>query len=204
LDFKLTHYPEPVQPETKHAKCARILGELSELGLTLARDLHARALAAETVEDAQAAALAFHRISRSVRQSLALEAKLEREMAAEARTAVERARIERIAQVSDRQREVVRAMNRLIWTEAEGDEDEAEMLGDDLGARLDEAALAPGFLEIPLETLVARLSADMGLTAEPAAASEPQGQGAPAPEPFDPPLLTDAWATGCANPPNSS
>jgi hypothetical protein len=41
------------QAETKRAKCARILGELSELGLTLARDLHARALAAETVADAQ-------------------------------------------------------------------------------------------------------------------------------------------------------
>src|SRR5690349_14267659 len=57
----------------------RGLAELAELGLSLARHLHECALAAETPEQAAAAAAAFHRISRSVRQTMALEAKLERD-----------------------------------------------------------------------------------------------------------------------------
>src|SRR5437588_328968 len=57
----------------------RITGRLAELGMALAEDLQAAALAAE--EPAQKAALAdgFHKLSRSVRQSLALEARLARE-----------------------------------------------------------------------------------------------------------------------------
>jgi hypothetical protein len=188
------------QAETHSAKCARILGELSELGLTLARDLHARALAAETVADAQAAALAFHRISRSVRQSLALEAKLEREGAPAAQEAVEAAQAERIARVDQRRRQLVRAIDPLIWTEADGDEEEADLLGEEFNARLDDAALAPDFLEIPLETLVARIAADMGLAAE-AAAPDAQGQGAAQ---TPPPPPSDAGAAGRAEPPNSS
>jgi hypothetical protein len=70
---------------------------------------------------------------------------------------VQAARIERIARISDRQRQVIAALHRLIWTEAEGDED----------------APAPDVLGIPLEILVARLSADMGLTGE-AADFEPE------------------------------
>jgi hypothetical protein len=189
----MSHPTEPA--ETHSAKCARILGELSELGLTLARDLHARALAAETVEDAQAAALAFHRISRSVRQSLALEARLERDREAVARDAAQAVHDERLARVAARHRQVQGAMDRLIWTEAEGDDDGVEILTEELSMRLDEAALAPDFLEIPLETLVARLSADMGL------ALEPQGQGAPQ---APPPPLNGAGGAGRAEPPNSS
>src|ERR1700761_5768781 len=55
-----------------------VLAELSELGLTLARDLHARALASETVQEAEKLSLAFQRVSRGVRQTFALELKLDR------------------------------------------------------------------------------------------------------------------------------
>jgi hypothetical protein len=57
----------------------RILAELSEIGLTLARELHARALAAEDAKTAADLGLACRRIARSVRETLALKAKLERE-----------------------------------------------------------------------------------------------------------------------------
>jgi hypothetical protein len=53
--------------------------------LTLARSIHGRALAAEDDKAASDLGLAFHRISRSVRQTLALEAKLERDQRREAR-----------------------------------------------------------------------------------------------------------------------
>ena len=153
--------------ESQADKVQRILGELTELGLTLARDLPARALAAETAEEAQALALAFQRISRSVRQSLALEARMEREAKAEAKAAVDRTRLDRDVRIRDVKRRVVEAMDRLIWTEAEGDHDEIEMLDEDLALRLDEMALADDFLEISLEALVQRLAADMGLAARP-------------------------------------
>jgi len=51
-----------------------ILAELSELGLALARDLQACALAADEASDKADLSLAFQRTSRSVRQTLALEA----------------------------------------------------------------------------------------------------------------------------------
>src|SRR5215218_9053697 len=66
-------------PTAMRERQDRILGELSELGLALARDLQARALAAETVAEAADLGLAFQRVALSVRQALALEAKLERD-----------------------------------------------------------------------------------------------------------------------------
>src|SRR5688500_13108755 len=55
------------------------LTELAELGLSLARKIHAQAETVEDVEQAAELSLAFHRVSRSVRQTVALEAKLERD-----------------------------------------------------------------------------------------------------------------------------
>jgi hypothetical protein len=66
----------PAEMQERHGA---MLAELAELGLSLARDLHAAALAAETPAERQGLATAFHRISRSVRQTMALEAKLERD-----------------------------------------------------------------------------------------------------------------------------
>src|SRR5690348_5288091 len=51
----------------------RILTELSELGASLARKVHAQAMEAETPDETATLTTAFHRISRSVRQTLALE-----------------------------------------------------------------------------------------------------------------------------------
>jgi len=176
------------EPAETHAeKSQRILGELTELGLTLARDLHARALAAETAQEAQALGLAFQRVSRSVRQCLALEARMEREAKADAREAVDRTRLDRDVRIRDVKRRVGEAMDRLIWTEADGDCDGIEMLDEDLALRLDEMALAEDFLKIPLETLVERLAVDMGLTVrvQPPAA-EPWAGGRPRSDPLAP------------------
>jgi hypothetical protein len=141
----------------------RILAELSELGLTLARGLHGRALAAGTAEEAQVLSLAFHRISRSVRQTLALESKLERErrrLDLEDRRDVER-RVE--TEVSHRKAQIRLAVERAVWTEAEGLE--AERLLDDLDDLLEERAFGDGFLDGPVETLIARIQDDLGLAA---------------------------------------
>ena len=78
----------PGERAEMQARHGEILAEVADLCLTLGRRLHERAMAAQTDEAAQAAALAFHRVTRSLRQTLALEARLEREDRREAVEAV--------------------------------------------------------------------------------------------------------------------
>ena len=142
---------------------ARGLAELTELGLSLARDLHACALAEPDPKTKAEAALAFHRVSRSVRQSMALEARLKRDLTRQDQEARAEAARSEDARVRSRKAQVRAAVERLIWTEAENDE-EAERLIDELGEHLDEAALYEGFADHPVEIHIARLRADLGLS----------------------------------------
>lgn len=201
-----------VETAGQRARYGRILGELAELSLTLARNLHARALAAETPAEAEGLALAFQRVSRSVRQTLALELKVERGLraadredadrqAAEAHAAAEAEAADddepdpeaeeswRVRRRADRVRG---ALKRLIWDEAEGDEQEYEVLIEDLDHRLSEAARRADFHDLPIEALIRQLKADMGLPG----ALVVTACDAPAPKPPDPALGAAAWATG--------
>ncbi len=164
------------QPQ-KQARAEAMLGEIAELGLMVARELAVRLRECEDVDQTVALAGAFHKASRVVRLTLALDAKLEREAArdaaAEAREAreieedlAEEARMSAPADpVEARKGRVRNLVNRLLWTESEGEEEDYEVLFDDLNARLDEAALSPGFEDLPIETLARRVIADMGLSA---------------------------------------
>jgi hypothetical protein len=182
-DVLFSFMTEPAGSDAERVQ--RILGELTELGLALARDLHARALAAETAQEAQALGLAFQRVSRSVRQSLALEAKLQRDAKLAAREAQAGAVEDRAParqpwerRVTVHQDRVREAMHHLLWTEAEGDEGEFEILEDDLTVRLEEAAFdGDAFLQTPVEALVARFAAEMELRA-PARVARPNGHAA--------------------------
>ena len=169
---------------------ATILAELSELGLVLARDLQARALAAKDQAVADLG-LAFHRVSRSVRQSLALEARLARERAAGEREAGERAAREGVRRLMQRRAQVRAAVARAVWDEAEG-EDEAEVLLSELDERLAEEALADDFTAEALDAHVARIRADLGLAARRA--------DLPFPSPSDPGAGAEAEAPGLAPP----
>ena len=151
---------------------ARGLAELTELGLSLARDLHACALAEPDPRTKAETALAFHRVSRSVRQSMALEARLKRDRMRDDREARAEAVQAAEALVRTRKAQVRAAVERLIWTEAENDE-EAERLIDQLGEHLDEAALHQGFADDPVEVHIARLRAELGLSSEAADADPP-------------------------------
>lgn len=175
----------------------RILAELSELGLALARDFQARALA--TVDDTAAAGLglAFHRAARSVRQSVALEARLERDRRRDDREAKAFAARDTQDRVLKRKAQARAAVTRLIWTEAEGEE--AEALLEDLEDRLSEVALDDDFSRGPLETDITRLSADLGLCpADPdAQAADNDARALPdlaAREAADAAFPTPAWA----------
>jgi hypothetical protein len=150
---------DPADMAERHG---RILTELAELGLSLARGLHERALAAETPKDAAEMGLAFHRISRSVRQTLALEAKLERDRhRQEQADRIEAAR-EGPNRIAQRKIQLRAAVERAIWTEVEGDE--AERLVDDLSDFLDDEALSGDFLEQPLDAHIAQIRVDLGLS----------------------------------------
>ena len=148
----------------------RILGRLSELGLALAERAQAQVLAAMDAEDPKAAAelaLTFHRISRSVRQSVALEAKLVRDAARAERDAAAEAEHKRTAILRDpvamvrRKAAVQEAIEKIIWNEREGEE--AEHLLDLLETRLTVGGFDDDFCLEPLETHIARLCADLGL-----------------------------------------
>ena len=138
-----------------------ILGELSELGLSLARDLHQSALACEDMAGKSKLAEAFHRTSRSVRQSLALHAKLERGDVLAGRE--DRADITREAEsrVRKRKAQVKAAVERLIWTEYETSD--AEPLLDTLDDHLDEAELSDDFLAEDVDAHIAKVCRELAL-----------------------------------------
>jgi hypothetical protein len=167
----------------KQARVEAMLGELAELSLGVARELAVRLRESEDTDETVALAGAFQKMSRVVRLTLALDAKLERDAArdaaAEARAALEAqadaeheaaeaAYAAEAAEPADpveaRKARVRGLMNRLLWNESEGEEEDYEVLVEDLNARLDEAALSPDFEDLPIETVVRRVIADMGLS----------------------------------------
>ena len=142
---------------------AASLRELADLGLSLARNLAARAEAAPTGAEAERLALSFHRVSRSVRLSLALISRLaseRRQGEREERVLFERRNERRKAQVRA-------ALTRDIYDEAETDE--AEALLDELEGLMEDEALHEAFAHDPLEAAIARIRKDLGLVAEPPA-----------------------------------
>lgn len=142
-------------------RAARLLGELAELSMDLARDMQARAKAAETPEAATALAGAFHRIARGVRQTLALEAKLRRDDHALARAELAEAQRATPAQIQRRRGQVQDAVARAVWDEAEGEE--AEDLLEMLDMVLDDLMITDDFMVGPVGEQVARLCRELGL-----------------------------------------
>ena len=157
------------EPDGMHRRHGEMLAEVADMSMKLARKLHERAMAAETDEELQAAASAFHRISRSLRQTLALEARLERDSrrdTAEARRLADEDRRERVAA---RKTHLGDVGSRLIWTEAERS-DVGQLLVD-LKRWCDaEAFHEERFLEGPVEAVIERLKRDLGLPLIPAKA----------------------------------
>jgi hypothetical protein len=168
------------QPE-KRARAEAMLGELAELGLMVARELAVRTRECEDVDQTVALAGAFQKVSRVVRLTVALDFKLGRDAAREARVEAREAeaaeaeadrqgRLEAACAapgpIAARKTRVSNLLNRLIWNECEGDSEEYEVLSDDLTSRLDEAARSADFETLPIEALARRVIADMGLSGD--------------------------------------
>lgn len=159
------------------ARHARTLARLSELGLELAERIALDALTAATPQARAEFSRGFHMVSRSVRQSVALEARL---AAAEQRKA-EQARREPPppepedlsafhdpARIARRKDEARAAVQRVIWSETEGEEQ--DYLFDLLDQRLDLYAYSPTYGMDPLDAHIAFLCRQLGLSPEAAQA----------------------------------
>src|ERR1700761_4459503 len=155
-----------------------MLGDLAELSLMVAKELAVRLRESEDVDQPVPLSGAFQKVSRVVRLTLALDFKLERDAARDAREA-ERAAADAEANaprpeperpppnpIRIRKDRVEGLLTRLLWTESEGDSEDYGILLDDLRARLDEAARHPDFETLPIEVIARRIAADMGVEGE--------------------------------------
>ena len=158
----------------------RMLGELADLAMDLARDLAAQARQADSLEDAERFARGFERMARCVRLTLALQRRLHsdacRAWSAERTTAVELRKAQVRASVRAAIREAYANPFAMPRIERERDLDE----------RLAEEALHQAFLDTPLEAVIARLREKLGLPANSESPSPWMGEGpgmglAPAP-----------------------
>lgn len=101
------------------------LAEIAQHDLALARDFARRAQAAEDSDEANRLARSYQRAARSYRQTLALKARLRRDLAAAARVEAGTPRPKPGgAAVARRIGELRTALLRLAWNECEGPEDE--------------------------------------------------------------------------------
>jgi hypothetical protein len=142
-----------------------MLSRLAEFDLAAAERVHGRLMAAEEASDIAELGRTYQRLARSLRQTLALKAKLKRDREAQANAAP-------AAWVSPppggvavarRLREVRDAVRRVIWNEAE-DDDHATLLEEELEERLCEGVLGEGFCAEPLDDHVARTCLELELS----------------------------------------
>lgn len=162
---------------------AQGLAELAMHDLALARDFARRAQAAEDGEEANRLARSYQRMARSYRQTLALKARLKRDLAQAGTAAAQiQANTPRPkpggAAVARRIGELRTALLRLAWDEAERPEtegetvefaDAAEVFGwhrQDVEGCVAEACLKDDFCDEPLDDHVARLALDLGFASD--------------------------------------
>lgn len=162
---------------------AQGLAEIARHDLALARDFAARAQAAEDGEEASRLARSYQRAARSYRQTLALKARLRRDLAAAAASlagaeaATPKPRPGGAA-VARRIGELRTALLRLAWNEAERPETEDEALPSDAAVEafgclrpdvegvITEACFKPDYSDAPLDDDVARLALELGFSPE--------------------------------------
>jgi hypothetical protein len=135
----------------------RVLQELAEIGMELARDVQRRARE-QAGDGAADLGLVFSRIARTVRQTVALEAKLDQDCQVRRDKADAERAVETRLRGIRRKTKVMEIVERVIETESD-----AERLLDDLGERLEDADDSD-FADRPMGELVACICRDLGVT----------------------------------------
>ena len=141
-----------------------MLAEIAERDFALACRAHDEAMAAER-DQLPALSRAYQKATRSLRQTLALKAKLTRAQDETARKAKARAETERAGRIHDRKEQIRLPLERAIWDEAE-DDDSAEREVVRLDDLVEVAARAEGFLDEPVEQLITRIAHALGYAVE--------------------------------------
>ena len=143
------------------------LTELAGMDLSLVRHIHAQALAATDPDQINGLARTYQRIARSLRQTLALQAKLARDERLDRERAPRRHPLLDEIPAPDQAYEVADAVTKVIWAEHEHEPLEWEKLTDDLAERLEEMVRAEAFDGQELtNAIVYRLCEDLGLPRE--------------------------------------
>ena len=151
--------PEPTQATWRHDL---ILDELAAIGMGVVRDLRERIAAADDAQDALKLISGLNQTARSVRQCLALQAKLFREVRGFDRARIEERGALNVAR-SEAAKDQVRAQVRqALWNEYER-WDYNQQAG-----RLDVELLRLDCEAGPVEDVVARLCKKLGVTPLPA------------------------------------
>jgi hypothetical protein len=149
-----------------------MLGQLAEIGMALARDLSRRV--GEGLErgeplDGGAVALEFSRVSRAVRQTIALEARLDQDREALAKMfAAERAARDRATQQAriEGRRRVVRLAVQGAIERAGGGYRQMGQLNEALYERLEDPREDDDFADLPVSALVSRICTALGVRAD--------------------------------------
>ena len=143
---------------------AAILAELAEIGMVIARSLRDEVETAETPEAKARAIAAYPRISRAVRQTLALEARFRRDAACDAVEGEERVNREMVSHIRRRKVQVRTWMQRAICNETPDDIETAELRLYDLYERLDDRVLDEDFALAPFQQVITHLHHELGLS----------------------------------------
>lgn len=161
---------------------AQMLGRLAELDLAAAERVHERLMATEDAGEVADLGRTYQRLARSLRQTLALKARLrahdERTVREQAARIERGPRDERTAEA--RKAEVREAFSRVVWDEYE--REDAEAVLQEFEDLLPLAAGEESFLTAPVAVVVARLCALLEVPwralAPPAAAAAANGASA--------------------------
>ena len=140
-----------------------MLSRLAEFDLAAAERVHGRLMAAEDAAEIAELGRTYQRVARSLRQTLALKAKLKRDRETAAKDAPTRA--PGGVAVARRIRELRTAVGRVIWAEAES-ADYGTMMEEAFEDVLTREMLTDAFCAEPLDDHVARICLDLNLVLE--------------------------------------
>ena len=140
-----------------------MLARLAEFDLAAAERVHGRLMAAEESSEIAELGRTYQRVARSLRQTLALKAKLKRDREAAAKD--QPTRPPGGVAIARRVREVRQAVLRVIWNEAESADHGTDM-EDAFEDVLVREMLGDSFCAEPLDDHVARICLDLDLSLE--------------------------------------
>ena len=140
-----------------------MLARLAEFDLAAAERVHGRLMAAEETSEIAELGRTYQRVARSLRQTLALKAKLKRDRESAAKEAPPAPTPTGPVATARRVRELRQAVRRVIWNEAE-DADSATLLEEALDELVIDEMPRRGFCAEALDDHVIRVCLELDLS----------------------------------------